>query len=117
MLCELGRADFAYPREALPMTDGNLSRNLSRLHDAGYVEITKTVKPRPRTWISVTPAGRAALELEFVALRQLISRVERAAPSGGSLNLWGRRRFRRTTCGTGRGRASGPAPRQIVALD
>ena len=87
VLCEVGRADFAYLRETLAMTDGNLSRNLSRLHEAGYVEIVKTAKPRPRTWISVTPAGRSALDLEFTALRQLITRVERAAPPQGSPKL------------------------------
>lgn len=87
VLCEVDRADFTYLRASLAMTDGNLSRNLSRLHDAGYVEITKTIKPRPRTWLRITSDGRAALEAEFVALRALITRVERADTPSHSRGL------------------------------
>ncbi len=77
VLCEGGRADFGYLRETLELTDGNLSRNLSRLKDAGYVRVEKAVEGRrPRTWLSATPAGRTALDAEISALREIITGLD-----------------------------------------
>jgi len=73
VLAEGGRADFAYLRGTLGLTDGNLSRNLGVLEDAGYVAIEKVFEARrPRTWVSATPAGREALAAELQALRELL---------------------------------------------
>lgn len=83
VLCESGRADFVYLRDTLELTDGNLSRNLSRLQDAGYVRIEKVFEARrSRTWLSATPAGRAALGAEVAALREIIAGLD-AAPARG----------------------------------
>jgi DNA-binding MarR family transcriptional regulator len=80
VLCEGGRADFAFLRETLELTDGNLSRNLSRLEESGYVKIEKVIEGRrPRTWLTATAAGRRALEAEVAALREIIAGLE--APS------------------------------------
>ncbi len=80
VLCEGGRADFAYLRDTLELTDGNLSRNLSRLEHAGYVRVEKVLEGRrPRTWLTATRAGRAALDAEVAALRELITGLH--APS------------------------------------
>ncbi len=77
VLCESGSADFAYLRETLELTDGNLSSNLGKLEEAGYVRIDKVLEGRrSRTWLSATGAGRDALEAEVSALRELIARVE-----------------------------------------
>jgi DNA-binding MarR family transcriptional regulator len=77
VLCEGGRADFSYLRGILGLTDGNLSRNLSKLEQAGYVRIDKVVEGRrPRTWVSATRAGRAALSAEIAALQEIIAGVE-----------------------------------------
>ena len=47
------------------------------LEEAGLVRVEKAYEGRrPRTWISATRAGRAALEDELSALRDLISRVD-----------------------------------------
>ncbi len=82
VLCEAGRVDFAYLRRTLELTDGNLSRNLSRLQDAGYVTAEKLIDGRrPRTWLSVTPAGRRALEAEIAALREIIDAVSTRSPA------------------------------------
>jgi len=79
VLCEVGRADFAYLRDALELTDGNLSRNLGKLEEAGYVRPEKVIEGRrPRTWLEATTAGRAALAAELAALRELIEQVEAA---------------------------------------
>lgn len=77
VLCESGRADFAYLRQTLELTDGNLSRNLRRLEDAGYIRVEKVIDGRrPRTWLSATPAGRTALNAEVAALREIIAALD-----------------------------------------
>lgn len=76
VLAEVKRADFVYLRDTLELTDGNLSRHLQVLENAQHVRIDKRFEGKhPRTWVSVTTKGRAALESELVALRSLIDRV------------------------------------------
>ncbi len=83
VLCEGGRADFAYLRDTLELTDGNLSRNLSRLEEAGYVHVDKVLEGRrPRTWLAATQSGRAALNSEIAALREIIDSVRAQSPRG-----------------------------------
>lgn len=83
VLCEVGRVDFVYLRDTLELTDGNLSRNISRLEHAGYVRVEKTLEERrPRTWLTITRAGRAGLDREIVALRELIAGLEPASAPG-----------------------------------
>ncbi len=73
VLAEADRADFTYLRRVLDLTDGNLSRHLGVLDQAGYVRIDKTFEDRkPRTWIHATHEGRAALAAEVAALRDLL---------------------------------------------
>ncbi len=77
VLSEARRADFAYLRDSLELTDGNLSRHLQVLEGAGYVKVTKTFEgKRPRTWVSATKNGRAAFAAEVGALRALLDRVD-----------------------------------------
>jgi DNA-binding MarR family transcriptional regulator len=72
------RVDFAFLRNTLALTDGNLSRNLSVLEDSGYVSVEKGFEGRrPRTWIAITPAGQQALAAEIQALREIVQAVER----------------------------------------
>jgi DNA-binding MarR family transcriptional regulator len=76
ILATAGRADFTYLRDTLELTDGNLGRHLDVLYDAGYVEITKTFEGRrPRTWVTITKAGRTALKNHIAALREMIDAV------------------------------------------
>ena len=57
------RADFTYILNQTGLTRGNLSANLRKLEDAGYLHIEKTFVDRtPRTLISLTPAGHQAIE-------------------------------------------------------
>lgn len=56
-------ADFLYLLNATCLTKGNLSSHLSRLEEAGYVEIDKSfVGKQPRTVARLTSAGREALD-------------------------------------------------------
>jgi DNA-binding MarR family transcriptional regulator len=77
VLSEARRADFAFLRDALELTDGNLSRHLQVLEEAGLVKVEKGFEGRrPRTWVEATRRGRRALEAEMTALRELIARVD-----------------------------------------
>lgn len=77
VLSEADQADFAYLKETLGLTDGNLSRHLQVLDEAGFVRIEKTFEGRrPRTWVWSTKAGRAAFASELAALRELMAAVE-----------------------------------------
>lgn len=62
-LSALEEADFLYLLNATQLTKGNLSSHLSRLEEAGYVEIDKTYAGKiPRTVCRLTKTGSAALE-------------------------------------------------------
>jgi DNA-binding MarR family transcriptional regulator len=75
VLREAGRADFGYLKSMLGLTDGNLGRHLSSLEDAGLVKLDKGYEGRrPRTWASLTPAGRKALQAELRAMKRLVQR-------------------------------------------
>jgi len=79
VLLEAGRADFAYLKRTLGLTDGNLGRHLAVLEEAGLVELQRGYEGRrPRTWARLTPAGRKALKAELSAMRGLLRRLEGA---------------------------------------
>lgn len=92
-LTTLGPHDrVAFPRlqELLGMTPGNLSTHLRKLEDAGYVVAEKSFRRRtPVTWLSVTPAGRDALEAYTTGLRELLDGAApaAAAPQPGAAHL------------------------------
>jgi DNA-binding MarR family transcriptional regulator len=82
VLLESRRADFAYLRDALELTDGNLSQHLRILEESGYVEIAKTFEgKKTRTWVAATKAGRSAFASELSTLRALLKQVERQTRS------------------------------------
>jgi DNA-binding transcriptional ArsR family regulator len=67
------RAEFAYLRDTLGLTPGNLSRHLTVLEEAGLVRVDKGYQGRrPRTWVRITSPGRAALAAELAALTELV---------------------------------------------
>ena len=77
VLSEARYADFGYLKEALGLTDGNLSRHLSVLDDAGHVTIEKGFAgKRTKTTVKATAQGRKALDEHLTALKELIKRVE-----------------------------------------
>ncbi|UCC81295.1 MAG: transcriptional regulator [Candidatus Zixiibacteriota bacterium] len=56
-------ADFLFLERQTGLTRGNLSSHLSKLEDAGYVEIKKEfVDKIPRTLLSLTVSGREAFK-------------------------------------------------------
>ena len=80
---EARRVEFGYLRTQLDLTAGNLSKHLSVLEAAGLVDIEKGYEGRrARTWITLTPAGNAALAEEIGRLKALIARVETPGNAG-----------------------------------
>jgi DNA-binding MarR family transcriptional regulator len=70
---EVDQVEFGYLRDTLDLTAGNLSRHLTVLEESGLVAIEKGYAGRrPRTWVRITPQGRAALDDELRLLRQLL---------------------------------------------
>ena len=66
-------ADFNELKAALDVTQGNLSVQLRKLEDAGYVAIEKGFLGRkPRTQARITPVGRKAFAVYLEALGKLI---------------------------------------------
>jgi len=77
VLAEADRADFTHLRETLALTDGNLSRHLQALEQAGLVSISKGFRDRkPRTWVSATRLGRRAFAVEIDTLKALVDRYQ-----------------------------------------
>lgn len=54
-------ADFLFLQRQMKMTSGNLSTHLSKLEDAGYVEVTKEfIDRKQHTALALTRKGRYA---------------------------------------------------------
>ena len=61
MLAASPELSFTEMRDALKMTDGNLTTHIRTLQEAGYVSITKSFQNnRPLTTCSLTPSGKKA---------------------------------------------------------
>ena len=72
------RVEFGFLRTSLDLTAGNLSQHLGVLEKAGLVEVEKGYEGRrPRTWVTLTPAGDKALRDEITQLKRLIQELER----------------------------------------
>ena len=66
-------ADFVFLREKTGATAGNLSVQIEKLKEAGYIEVEKSFKGKmPRTTCKITPAGVAAFESYVNALKQYL---------------------------------------------
>jgi DNA-binding MarR family transcriptional regulator len=66
-------ADFNELKRVLQATQGNLSVQLRKLEDAGYVGIEKSFMGRkPLTRIRITPAGRKAFAAYLAAIAKLV---------------------------------------------
>lgn len=67
------RIDFTRLKAILKATDGNLGAHLTTLENAGYIAVEKDfVGKKPRTRISMTPAGRKAFTRHVAYLREVI---------------------------------------------
>jgi DNA-binding MarR family transcriptional regulator len=77
MLTAASEVEFATVREQLQVSDSVLSKHISALVNAGYVNSRKgTHRGRRTTWISLTDCGRGALSTHVGRLRELIANID-----------------------------------------
>ncbi len=76
LLVPVEKVDFLYLLHETGLTKGNLSTHLSKLEEAGYVQIEKTYRGKiPQTLIRLTPTGKAAFEDYREKLKRIVSRL------------------------------------------
>lgn len=69
---------FTEMRDALNMTDGNLTTHIRTLQEAGYVSVAKTYQnKRPLTTCSLTAKGRKAFTAYIDLLEQIVQQSKR----------------------------------------
>lgn len=69
-------ADFTFIMNQTGLTRGNLSVNLRKLEDAGYVSIKKEFVDRlPRTLIRLTEDGRQAIQTYRENMEQVLNEL------------------------------------------
>nr|WP_062336698.1 transcriptional regulator [Herbidospora sakaeratensis] len=72
VLAAADEVEFAFVRDAVEVTDPTLSKQVTTLEKAGYVEVVKGyLGKRPRTWLKLTPEGRAAFTRHLAALKAI----------------------------------------------
>ncbi|MGW4892061.1 transcriptional regulator [Kitasatospora sp. NPDC004240] len=72
-------AEFSAVRDYCQVSDSVLSKAASALEEGGYVAVNKGyVGKRPRTWLSATKSGRAALADHLAVLQRLVTAAEAA---------------------------------------
>ena len=77
---------FGDLRKLCALTDGNLSRHLQVLVEAGYVEAIKSFhQNRPQTLCKITPVGRKSYMRYLEVLEQVVRDAAEAARSGKTL--------------------------------
>ena len=74
---------FSELKQLCALTDGNLSRHLDVLKEAGIVEIWKGYEGRrPKTLVRLTRAGRERFTDYLAELERLVKDAQRAKESG-----------------------------------
>jgi DNA-binding MarR family transcriptional regulator len=69
-------ADFLFLQRQTQMTPGNLSAHLTKLENAGYVEITKEfIERKPHTALALTKKGRDAFKQYRRDIKQIAERL------------------------------------------
>jgi DNA-binding MarR family transcriptional regulator len=72
LLAAASRVEFSFVRDHVEVTDSMLSKQVSTLEQSGYVKVEKGfIGKRPRTWLSLTKAGRRTFERHLAALREI----------------------------------------------
>jgi len=70
-------ADFLFVERQTGLTRGNLSSHMSKLENAGYIEITKEfIDKIPRTLLCITDDGQTALLSYVERMQQVLDGVK-----------------------------------------
>ena len=71
-LVSVDKAEFAFVRDAIEVSDSELTKQATALEADRYLQNNKgQERRRPRTWFALTPQGRAAFAAHLEALRSL----------------------------------------------
>ena len=74
LLLSVKEAEFTFIKEKTNSTAGNLSVQITKLKDAGYIDVTKQFKDNyPLTICKITPKGLDAFENYVKALQSYIT--------------------------------------------
>ncbi len=77
MLAPVQSLPFAEVRDHLEVSDSVLSKHLSALAEAGYVEVARVrADSRSRRRVTLTRSGRAALQGHLAALQAIVTAAE-----------------------------------------
>ena len=77
MLAASPALSFTEMRDALNMTDGNLTTHIRTLQEAGYVSVTKSFQHnRPLTTCSLTAAGKKAFTGYINLLAEIVEQTK-----------------------------------------
>jgi DNA-binding MarR family transcriptional regulator len=69
-------ADFLFLQRQTELTWGNLSSHISKLEEAGYVEVEKTFKgKKPHTLLRLTDRGRTAFQDYREKIQQALANI------------------------------------------
>jgi len=72
-LSTVAKVDFVRLKDEVGIPAGNLSQNLKRLAEAGYVKIEKAiVADKPNTTISMTSVGHEAFDIYRANMRRIL---------------------------------------------
>ena len=78
MLAAAPELSFTELRDALGMTDGNLTTHIRALQEEGYISVAKSYQNRrPLTTCALTPSGRKAFA-EYIDLLEKIVRQNKS---------------------------------------
>jgi DNA-binding MarR family transcriptional regulator len=76
LLYVVDSADFTFLMNQTGLTWGNLSAHMSKLEEAGYLEVEKTFKgKRPNTMLRLTAQGRTAFKDYTGKMRELFQNL------------------------------------------
>lgn len=76
ILYTVKEADFTYLLHESGLTRGNLSSHLTKLEEAGYIEIRKLFKDKkPQTLCSMTEKGRSAFEAYRAQFNRIMKKL------------------------------------------
>lgn len=74
LLVSIEVAEFTFIQEKTGATAGNLSIQITKLKEAGYIEVTKKFRSNyPQTLCKITPAGRKKFTEYVTALKDYLN--------------------------------------------
>ena len=75
LLISVDSAEFVYIKEKTGATAGNLSVQLDKLNDAGYIQVEKSFKgKKPLTTCKITELGVIAFDKYVISLKAYIDK-------------------------------------------